>query len=116
MNGFVDFKEEQRLLDEAEQSRVKRPTLSAVPTGTANTQPKAQPAELTWEEGETRVGTDNEGEFILKTPNPAVTHGWQEEQAHHCFSDHCHWCWWCCLLQVSTPNRQIQLRGVECPD
>ena len=77
MNGFVDFKEEQRLLDEAEQSRVKRPTLSAVPTGTANTQPKEQPAELTWEEGETRVGTDNEGEFILENPGipPSRTAG-----------------------------------------
>lgn len=66
MSGFVDFKEEQRLLDEAQQSRANRPALSAVPTGTANTQSKAQTAELSWEEGETRVGTDNEGEFILE--------------------------------------------------
>lgn len=71
MSGFVDFKEEQRLLDEAQHSRANRPALSAVPTGTANTQSKAQTAELSWEEGETRVGTDNEGEFILENSSIA---------------------------------------------
>jgi hypothetical protein len=75
MNGFVDFKEEQRLLDEAELSRVKRPALSAVATGTAKTQPKAPVGEPSWDEGETRVGTDNEGEFILEN------HGIQQSRA-----------------------------------
>jgi hypothetical protein len=64
MRGAVDFKEEQRLIGEAEQGAVKRPTLSAVPT--ARTQPQAQPAEPIWGEGETRVGTNPEGEFILE--------------------------------------------------
>lgn len=69
MNGFVDFKEEQRQLDEAEHGRVvDRPALSAVPTGTANSQPKAPVAEPSWDEGETLVGTDNDGEFILENP------------------------------------------------
>ena len=67
MNGFVDFKKEQRLLSEAEQRGATRPVLSAVPTGTANTKSKSTGQPI-WEEGETRIGIDNEGEFILENP------------------------------------------------